>query len=293
MQLTIITINYNNAAGLQKTLQSVLGQTTQNFEYIVVDGGSNDDSCDVMRNNQLVINGKIQLNGLNVKCISEKDSGIYNAMNKGIRLAQGEYVQFLNSGDWLVDSQVVQTMLEKMDEQKALTANGTDNPKIDILVGNVIAVGPKGERRYKKNAKHVSLYTFYCGTIEHTSAYIRRELFQQYGLYDETLRIVSDWKWYLQVAGLHKANVQFDDTYVSCFDTTGISSTQLQLDKAERRKVLEELVPAPILSDYDDHAFEIDQMQRLKKYPLLYKMVWLLERVLFKIEKLLRNVPIF
>jgi hypothetical protein len=96
---------------------------------------------------------------------------------------------------------------------------------------------------------------------------------------------VADWKWYLIVAGLNKANVQFTDTYVTCFDTTGISSTQLGLDKSERRKVLEELLPAPVLADYDKYHFDILQMQRMKKYPLLYRVFWFIERCMFKIEK--------
>ena len=154
-----------------------------------------------------------------------------------------------------------------------------------FLIGNFFRVRPYGKRRYKQNTEELSLYTFYSGTIEHTSAYIRRALFDQFGLYDESLRIVSDWKWYLQVAGLRKANVQFTKIYVTCFDTTGISSTNLKLDKAERRQVIEELLPAPILADYDKFAFDIAQMQRLKKHPLIYKMVWFVERLLFKFEK--------
>ena len=87
------------------------------------------------------------------------------------------------------------------------------------------------------------------------------------------------------MAGLNKVNVQFTDTYVTYFDTTGISSTSQAADKAERRRVLEELIPAPILADYDKYHFDILQMQRMKKYPLLYRLFWFVERCLFKIEK--------
>jgi hypothetical protein len=157
--------------------------------------------------------------------------------------------------------------------------------RCDVLIGNVIAVRPDGKVRYKKYNPDVSLYTFYRGTIEHTSAYIRRDLFDKYGLYDENLKIVSDWKWYLQVVGLNKARVQFTDRYVTCFDTSGISSTNLQLDKSERRQVLEELLPAAVLADYDKYTFDIEQMQRLKRYPVIYKSVWFVERCLFKLDK--------
>lgn len=274
MQLTIITINYNNAAGLQKTMESVLKQTFKEFEYIVIDGASTDGSVEIIQQfNKSTDHPFIW--------ISEPDKGIYNAMNKGIRLAKGEYIHFLNSGDWLVDGVVVEKMLKALDNQEQIAEN-----KIDILVGNVIAIRPDGKVRYKKNdQKPVSLYTFYKGTIEHTSAYIRRTLFEKFGLYDESLKIVSDWKWYLQVAGLNNANVRFTDIYVTYFDSTGISSTNLILDKEERRKVLEELVTASILADYDNFHFDIDQMQRLKKHPFVYKLFWVIERIFFKMEK--------
>lgn len=270
MKLSIITINYNNASGLQKTMESVFTQTSADFEYIIIDGASTDSSIDIIQqfNSRYLTGSTIQ----HFQWISEPDKGIYNAMNKGIKKAKGEYIHFLNSGDWLVDENVVENMLNEL-------------PECDIIVGNVISVRADGKRRYDINNKNVSLFTFYGSTIQHTSAYIRRSLFDKYGYYDENLKIVSDWKWYLQVAGLNKANVQFTDRFVSCFDKTGISSTLLNLDKEERRMVLEELVPESILADYDKYGFDIIQMQRLKKYPVIYKFVWLIERTLFKVEK--------
>ena len=280
MLLSIITINYNNAPGLRKTVESVLHQTSNEFEYIIIDGASTDGSVEYLE----AINYKLQT--ANCQLISEPDSGIYNAMNKGIRMAKGDYIHFLNSGDWLVDEQVVEKMLKELKNFELRVSNSDLEGTLDILVGNVIAIRPDGKVRYKINDnKPVSLYTFYRGTIEHTSAYIRRALFDTYGLYDESLRIVSDWKWYLQVAGLNNANVQFTNTYVTYFDATGISSTNLDLDKAERRRVLEEFVPKSILRDYDQYHFDIDQMERLKKHPLLYKIIWFIERILFKFEK--------
>jgi len=273
MKLSIITINYNNASGLQKTMESVFTQTSHDFEYILVDGNSTDGSVELIRRFDLspVLSPK-ERGERQFIWISEPDTGIYNAMNKGIRMAKGEYVHFLNSGDWLVDSRVVENMLKTLDDN-------------DILVGNVISVRPDGKVRYKKNTKKVSLMTFYRSTIEHTSAYIRRALFDQYGLYDENLKIASDWKWYMNVVGFHNAKVGFANTYVTYFDMTGISSINKQLDKEERRKILEELIPAPILVDYDHYAFDIEQMERLKRYPLLYRLVWFIERCLFKLDK--------
>lgn len=265
MKLTIITINYNNVDGLRKTMESVFTQKSRNFEYIIVDGASTDGSVALI---QQFDSSTVQ----KFKWISEPDSGIYNAMNKGIRMATGEYVQFLNSGDWLVNETVVEDMLNNL-------------PVCDLFIGRKISVRKDGKIQVEKQSTQVSFLTFYRSTLQHTSAYIRRSLFEKYGLYDESLKIVSDWKWYLIVAGLNVTNVRFTNICVSNFDMGGISSTNLELDKDERRKVLEELIPRPILADYDRYFSDIDQMERIRKYPVFYKLFWLVERFLFKIEK--------
>lgn len=270
IKLSIITINLNNCTGLKKTIASVLAQSSSEFEFLIIDGDSTDGS------KELITGLNESKSKIDITTISEKDSGIYNAMNKGIKLAHGEYVHFLNSGDWIENDKVVENMISEIGKHK--------HP--DILIGNKIMVRPDGKVKKCTNDKSpVSVYTFYRGTIEHTSAYIRRRLFDEYGLYDEQLKIVSDWKWYLQVVGLGKAEVTFVDCYVSCFDTTGISSTNKVLEMKERRQVLEQLLPLGILMDYDCYSFDIVQMERLKRYPIIYKMIWLVERCLFKFDK--------
>lgn len=329
--LTIITINYNNAVGLQKTMESVLTQTSKEFEYIIVDGTPQPPKGGVVADREVLsqfISEKLHTENGFTRCIwlspeggvggsqrvgggffSEPDSGIYNAMNKGIRMAKGEYIHFLNSGDWLVDDFVVERMLKEVrsDESgvlskeleldsselevlsKELGAKSTELVEarpIDIFVGNKITVRPDGKVRYGRNDKRpVSALTFYRGTIEHTSAYIRRAMFDKVGMYDESLRIVSDYKWYFDAVLNHNALVVFTDIYVSYFDNTGISSTNLVLDKAERRQVLEKMLPPAILADYDRYHLAIDQNERLKRYPLLYKFFYFVERVLFKFDK--------
>jgi glycosyltransferase involved in cell wall biosynthesis len=278
MTLSILTINYNNASGLRKTVESVLTQTSQDFEFIVVDGASTDGSLEFLT-------AKFQFSTVNCKFISEPDNGIYHAMNKGINIAKGDYIHFLNSGDWLVDAFVVKNMLKELDN---IISSGNQP---DVFVGNKITVRSDGKVRYGKNDKQlVTALTFYRGTIEHTSAYIRRAMFETVGLYDENLKIVSDWKWYFEAVLHHNAKVAFTDIYVSYFDNTGISSTNLALDKTERRQVLENILPAAVLADYDRFHLAIDQNERLKRYPLIYKFFYLVERVLFKLDKWNANI---
>src|SRR5665647_3030315 len=141
-KLSIITVNRNNAEGLRKTIESVFQQTLSNFEYIIVDGASTDNSNDVVSDKCLMINGETILNGVRVKCISEPDSGIYEAMNKGIKIACGEYLLFLNSGDFLLKDDVLQKVFKPVHTADILCAGcnvsekgkvvWTSNPPLNI-----------------------------------------------------------------------------------------------------------------------------------------------------------------
>ena len=377
MLLSIITINRNNAAGLEKTMRSVLSQTYKDIEYIIVDGASTDNSVEVIKSllgkptpgpsqkegwsegegngwhsfKSLPLGGDLREASIHGFWISEPDKGIYNAMNKGIRKATGDYIQILNSGDCLAADDVVERMvgaaypqplpkgkgfcmpagetaisedlkslplgvalprqtgepeggektIDDLGEAPTPSPLGEGRGEASILYGNMIKCFPDGRRVQDKcfAGQEISFLGMYTGTLNHSPAYIKRSLFEKYGYYDESLKIVSDWKWYLQAIVLGKTSdighrtsepilaseIRYVDIDVTLFDMTGISETNKELDKAERRMVLEELVPPAILADYDRFAFPIDQIKRLKRHPWAYKMVWFLERCLFKLEK--------
>lgn len=270
MTLTIITINRDNVAGLEKTMQSILSQTCTDLSYVVVDGASTDESVEVVKRLAPEFGDRL-------KWISEPDKGIYNAMNKGIRMADGEYVEFLNSGDALAAPDVVERMYKALE----------DNNYPSILYGNMLKDMPGGKILKDKcfAGQEISFLGFYSGTLNHSPAYIRKDLFEKYGLYDESLKIVSDWKWYLQAIILGEEKPVYTDIDVTLFDMHGISETNKNLDKAERKQVLAQLIPYTILTDYDHWAFPIEQMKRLKRHLWAYKLVWFLERCLFKTEK--------
>ena len=270
MILSIITINRNNAAGLEKTMQSVLSQTLTDYEYVVVDGASTDSSV-------AVIERLAPAFGDRLKRISEPDKGIYNAMNKGIGRARGEYLLFLNSGDSLVSPDVLERV------SKAVEKEGMP----PILYGNIIKLFPDGRKQRTSfiNGKEITLKVFYSLSLPHPSSFIRRSLFDKYGLYDESLKIVSDWKWFLQAVVLGKERVIYANIDVSFFDMTGISSANRSLRQQEGQLVLDSLIPPRILADYRDWFFDVELLKRIKRYPWAYKMVWFLERCLFKWEK--------
>lgn len=270
MRLSIVTINRNNASGLDKTMQSVAAQTFKEFEYIVIDGASTDSSVEVIK--------KYEPQLTRLKWVTEPDTGIYNAMNKGLRMVTGDYIQILNSADCLASDDVTERMLAELERQGCPS----------ILYGNMVKCFPDGHKMVDKcfGGQEITMLGMFTGTLNHDPAYIRRDLFEKYGYYDESLKIVSDWKWYLQAIILGGEKPQYVDMDVTLFDMTGISETNKALDKAERKQVLEQLFPKALLADYERFAFPMEQIKRLQRHPWAYKLVWFLERCLFKLEKL-------
>lgn len=270
MILSIITINRNDAAGLEKTMRSVAAQIGGDFEYVVIDGASTDGSVEVVRSFEASF-------GERLKWISEPDKGIYNAMNKGIGMATGDYIQFLNSGDCLTSNEITARMTE--------TLIIKEYPS--ILYGNMLKIMSGGKVLRDKGfaGKPISFLGFYTGSLNHPSSYIRKTLFEKYGRYDESLKIVSDWKWFLQAIILGGEKPVYVDMDVTLFDMNGISEKNKALDKTERRRVLNELIPSTILADYDRWALSINRMRRLERHPWANRIVSFLERGLFKMEK--------
>ena len=271
MKLSIITINRNNASGLEKTIRSVASQTNKGFEYIIVDGASTDGSVEVIKENEKEF--------ACLKWVSEPDTGIYNAMNKGLRMASGEYIQILNSADCLATDNIVERMLEELEKQ--------GNPS--ILYGNMVKCFPDGRKLVDKcfAGQEITMLGMYTGTLNHDPAYIRRDLFDKYGFYDENLKIVSDWKWYLQAIILGGGKPKYVDLDVTLFDMAGISENadSKAVIQKERQKVLKELIPYVFLHDYELYSKDIALMRRIHRHPWADKIVWFVERCLFKLEK--------
>ena len=308
MKLSIITINYNNADGLRKTLASVASQTYRNIEHIIIDGGSTDGSVDVIceyeKQNSLLL-GRDGV-GLTIKWLSEPDKGIYNAMNKGIEIALGkrvvtedhtsniihntspeslcDYVQILNSGDLLAAPDVTERMMAALDSLNTKRSTLNEDA-ISILYGNMLK-SYDGKTIIHRDTCGGDMYTpesflyFYKGTLNHDCAYIRRDLFEKYGLYNEQMKICSDWEWYVRAIVLGGEKPIYTNIDVTIFDMNGVSESYGK----ERREYLESILLPTVLHDYDAFSFPVLQYQRLKKYHL-WGLVYLMERVLFKLER--------
>lgn len=269
MRISIITINRNNATGLEKTIKSVASQTYKEFEYIVIDGASTDKSVEVIKSRESEF--------AHLRWISESDKGIYNAMNKGLRMASGEYVQVLNSGDVLASADVVERILKALDEK--------GNP--DILYGNMIKAFADGKRVCDRGfeGKIPTMYDFIHGTLNHDPVYIHRSLFEKFGYYREDLPITADWRWYVEAIPFGGVLPVYIDIDVTVFDMNGISETQITRREKERDEELQRILPIGVYQDYKTYFLPIEQIRRLKRYPLAYKLFYMVERLLFKIEK--------
>ena len=225
MKLSSITINFNDCEGLDKTIQSVIKQTYKDFEYIVIDGASTDGSVDVIKKYADRL----------THWVSEPDTGIYNAMNKGTRLAQGEYCLYLNSGDFLAADDVL---------EKAFSHNFTE----DIVSCNCLDFDEKYEW-LKVPPSNVSLFTFMGGSLPHPTSFIKRELLNRLGGYNESYRIMSDWCFFLEAVVIQNCSYKTLDLLLSKFNCFGISSTSSAVETEKAWEYIRNRFPR-IMEDY-------------------------------------------
>ena len=197
---SIITINKDNANGLYKTIKSVVEQTFNNFEYIIIDGASKDSSVEIINQFKNKIN----------YWISEKDNGVYHAMNKGMNVAKGKYVLFLNSGDYFADKNVLQQVAAKSSDT-------------DFIIGNQLMLYKSGIKRAEQIPTPLTVYHFFRSTIWHQATFTKLSVLKELGGYDENLKITSDWKFIFLALVLHHKSFQALPIDISVFDTYGMS----------------------------------------------------------------------
>lgn len=209
-KISVVTVNLNNKDGLEKTIRSVVEQTCfSDIEYIVIDGGSTDGSVDVIKQ----YNYKIS------HWVSEKDNGVYNAMNKGVDLCNGEYVLFLDSGDYLSSNNVIEEVYDKLDG--------------DIVYGNLYVVTSRGVY-LKKYPKRIKDIYFKNETLPHPGSFIRTECLKKYR-YSEKYSIISDWIFFYEGIVKYGLTYKHIETPISVFKLGGLSSNVANV-KAEKEK---------------------------------------------------------
>ena len=243
MRFSIITVNYNNHNGLRNTINSVINQSFCDYEFIIIDGGSNDGSVEIIK----------EFSDHITYWVSEHDNGVYNGMNKGITQAKGTYVNFMNSGDVFYSHDTLEKVSNLMDDS-------------DFVIGKDFNQEPEtGEVFTTILPTRISMAAFYMWTLPHQSAFIRRSLFND-SPYDESLRIVADWKFYMDKIVYEDKTVQLLNMVICNREQEGISISQASLTIEERYRVLSTLLPPGIYKDYETLA----KLDRSTLYKLLY-----------------------
>lgn len=259
-KFSIVTVNYNDRTGLQKTIESVINQSFKGFEFIIVDGNSNDGSKETIDKYAQAI----------TKFVSEEDNGIYHAMNKGIKMATGAYILFLNSGDALIDADVLKKLNDEIDGN------------IDLYYGDILFAEPTKTRKIASPAT-LTFDFFFTENLPHQASFIKRELFNKIFYYNEALKIVSDWEFL--IFAICKANISYKHLpiVVSLYDGNGISSdsNNYKMMYAERDIVLSKHFPA----FKDDYAkISLFKQRRVKQFLAIkqHSVAWEILKVMMK-----------
>lgn len=234
MKVSIITVCRNNVAGLEKTLLSVSGQTARlgvDYEYIIIDGNSDDGTKDLLFRNSEKISYSV----------SEPDTGIYNAMNKGVKAASSDYCLFLNSSDTLFNESVIEDVLPLLD------GNG-------IVCGNM-QTSDNTMMRSPAVRPNCQYFINRC-SLPHEASFIRRDILLACP-YDESYRIISDWKFFFQAIVMDRCTYKQISLPITVFDLTGVSSTNHELLDAEHERANKELLPDWLVEDIISSRAEI------------------------------------
>lgn len=227
MKYSIITVNYNNKEGLRKTIESVVNQTFRDFEYIIIDGGSTDGSIEILKEYDQQID----------YWISEKDSGIYNAMNKGIAKAKGEYLNFMNSGDCFFTPNI----LERVSDYQYDT---------DFIVGKDYHYNEKKKQGHASiHPSRTTMIHFFISTLDHQSCFIKKELFVD-SVYKEDYQLVSDWIFFTEKIVSENKKVQFIPDIICKREEGGLSERQHEQNRKEINKWLHIFLPIGVYNDY-------------------------------------------
>jgi glycosyltransferase involved in cell wall biosynthesis len=242
-RLSIVTVSLNDAAGLERTIESVAGQSFRNLEFIVIDGGSLDESRKVIESNANQID----------YWVSEPDAGIYAAMNKGLRVARGEYVHFLNSGDRIFSPETLERIF----------AHGSYGE--DLLYGDTVRPNSSGETWECRHPDVMTVATFWGFGVCQQAIFYKRELFDVLGQFDESFRIAGDWEFNLRALMASRSTRHLPFPVVH-YQGGGISATQPDLSEIEKEAILRRHLPDAVYRDYLRLRFLEAEGSRLRQY---------------------------
>ena len=262
---SIIVVTRNNASGLSSTLQSIRQLDYKQKETIVIDGASNDNTMDVLAANKDLV----------TRFVSEKDTGIYNAMNKGIGYVTSDYVVFMNAGDCFADSNVLSMV------------NGSDG---DIILG-----GESYGGKVRMVKPQMSLYDILSIGINHQAVYYRREVLQRYG-FDESYRLIADLKSVVEPLVKEKITVTCVPEILAVCEGGGLSQQRWKDIRKENRRIIEEVVEPYYKTDYlrfsRINPEMLDDFAVLSAFRSVYPLIRMISKVLRFLNKKIKHIPL-
>jgi glycosyltransferase involved in cell wall biosynthesis len=196
IKISIITTTYNSASTIRDTLESVVNQSYNNIEHIIIDGKSRDNTLAIIAEFPHV-----------AKIVSESDKGIYDAMNKGIKLATGEVIVMLNSDDFYENNQVINTIVHCFEIE----------PQIDIVYGNISYVNHNDTNKVIRRVKSKPYYDnfFEDGEIvPHPTFFAKRKIYEKLGDYDFSFRLAADYEYTIRALKIHKFKAHYLDEFL-------------------------------------------------------------------------------
>lgn len=205
MKISVITVCYNEAATIEKTLESIFNQTYQNIEFIVIDGGSTDGTLDIIEKYKDKI----------AYFVSEPDEGIYNAMNKGIKASSGEVLYFLNANDTLYSDDVLETVVSVFEKEN-----------YDFVYGDLCFIEPDKKNKIKTQNKNLKDTIIQTKAVWHPASFYKKSLFDRFGIYDENFFIAADHDFNMKILTNRKTKIFYLNKTIARFDKTGISSNK-------------------------------------------------------------------
>ena len=223
--ISIITATFNSAKTLKDTIQSVLRQTNKDFEYLIIDGGSTDETIDIVKSYESEFSGRL-------KWVSEKDQGIYDAMNKGIKMASGDVVGILNSDDYFTSDDILQTV-----------DNAFKSHEIDAIYGDIHFIRDGNLQkcvRYYSSRMFRPFWLRFGFMPAHPSFYCKREVFEKAGLYSLDYKIGADYEMMVRLFKRHKIKSLYVNKDFVTMRTGGASNNNVR----SRLTLIEEDVKA-------------------------------------------------
>lgn len=211
--ISIITATFNSAKTLKDTIQSVLRQTNKDFEYLIIDGGSTDDTIDIVKSYESEFSGRL-------KWVSEKDQGIYDAMNKGIKMASGDVVGILNSDDYFTSDDILQTV-----------DNAFKSHEIDAIYGDIHFIrdgNPQKCVRYYSSRMFRPFWLRFGFMPAHPSFYCKREVFEKAGLYSLDYKIGADYEMMVRLFKKYRIMSQYINKDFVTMRTGGASNNNVR-----------------------------------------------------------------